>query len=268
MIRTLPATLDWRPILYRAALAITIAIGAVVTYWAIAWASFADTEAYWSAARRLMAGGELYPAALDTPDSMYYGAAYRYAPWFAVAFMPLALLPYPTAVMVWAGILFTATGYVAWRTLTARAWIPAALLLPFLLMSATDGNVQPLLIAGLLYGVERRSGSVWIAAAASLKAVPLAFVLVYVARRQWVRAGVTLALTALLVAPMLLFDLSHYPTAPGNTLLWGTLAYPLVVAGLAGATLLWKRWEWAGATAIAAMPRFWFYDLTWLLVRR
>lgn len=250
----------------RVGTAAAIGLGLVVTYWAIAWASFADTEAYWTASRRLWSGQPLYPAALDTASSMFYGAAYRYAPWFAVAFTPLALLPYKAAVVVWAAILAVAFGYVAWRVVQARAWLLGALLLPFLLHALTDGNVQPLLVAGLLYGVERRSGPLWIALAASLKGVPLAFALVYLGRRQWWRFGITLALTAALLAPMLAFDLSHYPMAPGKTLLWGTMLYPLVVGCLALAAVRWPDWRLAGVMAVVAMPRFWFYDLTWLLL--
>ena len=66
-----------------------------------------------------------------------------------------------------------------------------------------------------MWGVERRSGPIWIALGASLKAVPLALALVYAGRGEWRKAAVAAGLTALLVAPMLLFDLSGYSTDPG-----------------------------------------------------
>jgi hypothetical protein len=264
-VRTLPGMRRWA---YLLALAIAIGIGLAVTYWSLTSIGFEDVDAYWNAGLRLRDGQQLYPAALDTPTSMYYGAAYRYAPWFALVWVPLTSLPREVVTIGWAIVLFAAVAYVGW-SIRGR-WIAFATLMPFLFDAATDGNVQPLLVAGLVYGLARRSGPLWIALAASLKGAPLAFVLVYAGRRQWERAAMTLLLTILLVMPMLFFDLSHYPSDPGGRVLfYGSLLYPLVVAGLSALTMRLgrSRWAWtaAAATAIAAMPRFWFYDLTWLL---
>jgi len=256
----------WRRHAYLIALAAAIGVGLAVTYWSLTSVGMEDVSAYWSAAIRFREGQPLYPAALDTPNAMYYGEAYRYAPWFALAWVPLTYLPRELVTMAWAGTLLAAVAYVGWA-LRGR-WIAFAVLMPFLLDSATEGNAQPLLVAGLVYGLSRRSGPLWIALAASLKGVPLAFVLVYLGRRQWRQAGITVGVTVLLVAPMLLFDVSHYPTdAGGRVLFYGSLMYPVAIAVAAAATLLLarSRWGWvaAGATAVLAMPRFWTYDLTW-----
>jgi hypothetical protein len=120
--------------------------------------------------------------------------------------------------------------------------------------------------------VERRSGPLWIALAASLKLFPVLLVLVYAGRRQWLRMAAGVLLTGLLWAPALLYDLSSYPTQPGEA---GALAsIPLLyfaVAGLAiGATLALAatRYGWlAGATAVTlALPRLLVYDATYVML--
>jgi hypothetical protein len=261
----LPEVRRWA---YFVALAIASGLGLAVMYWSLTSVGFEDVAAYWSAGERLRDGQALYPAALDTPTSMYYGAAYRYAPWFALVWVPLTSLPRELVTVLWAGVLVAAVAYVGWSIRGHR--LAFAALMPFLFDAATDGNVQPLLVAGLVYGLARRSGPLWIALAASLKGAPLMFVLAYAARREWDRVAMTLLLSILLVMPMLFFDLSHYPSNPGGRVLfYGSLLYPLVVGALSALTL-WlgcsrSTWIAAAATAIATMPRFWFYDLTWLL---
>ena len=47
--------------------------------------------------------------------------------------------------------------------------------------------------------------------------VPLLWVLAYVARRQWRRALAAAALAAVLLAPLLLYDLRGYMTDPGSS---------------------------------------------------
>jgi hypothetical protein len=134
------------------------------------------------------------------------------------------------------------------------------------------GNVHPLLIAMLVLGVDRRSGPVWIAIAASLKIFPILLVVTYLGRREWMRAGLTLALSALLAAPVLLYDLSDYVTDAGSAaLLWQfPLVYVVAVAAaLIGALVLAAtRYGWlASALAVTlALPRFFLYDVPYLLV--
>jgi len=145
---------------------------------------------------------------------------------------------------------------------------------PLQLQAAVFGNVQPLLVLVLLWGVERRGGPLWIALGASLKAAPLVLALVYAGRGEWRRAGLTVALTALLVAPAFAFDLSAYPTALGGgqmslteVSVWLWLPVALVAMG-ATLALARTRFGWlAGSIAmIFTLPRLLDYEFNFVLV--
>jgi hypothetical protein len=232
-----------------------------------------DVDAYWSAAERLRAGQPLY--AYFDPDS---NVVIRYAPWFAFAWVPLTFLPRAAVEVGWATLLVVASVAATvplLRQPTRASVALAGMLGPFLLWTASRGNVHPLVVAALVLGVERRSGPLWIALAASLKAVPGIFVLVYLGRRQWGRAAAAIGLTAILTGHMLLFDLSTFAADPGGSqslLFLSPIAWAVVAAGsLTAATVLALRrskYEWLGAAvaAMATLPRFFLYDLTYLLV--
>lgn len=145
----------------------------------------------------------------------------------------------------------------------------------FLLLVASVGNAQPLIVASLVWGLDRRSGPIWVAIAASLKAAPIVFVLVYVARREWKRAAATLLLTALLTAPMLLYDLSGYTLEAGET--FGFMAVsPVAFLIVAAASVTWAvvaAWRRSPSVVIAAstatvlcLPRVFPYLFTFMLV--
>lgn len=243
---------------------------ALFTY-AIARPAGVDVSAYWNAAERLRDGGTLYaPAAANASD------LYRYAPWFAAAWIPVTYLPANAVEAAWVGLMLAAalisTLPLLWRGPTG--WAAFAIFAPLQLQGAVFGNVQPLLVLMLMWGVGRRSGPLWIALGASIKAVPLVLVLVYAGRGEWRRALLTVVLTAMLVAPMLLFDLSGYSTDPGpnQDSLAGVsllLYVPVAVAASAGTWLLARtRYAWAaGAFAmIAALPRMLSYQTSFMLV--
>jgi hypothetical protein len=151
------------------------------------------------------------------------------------------------------------------------AWLQTVFFGAVLIGISAIGNAQPLIVAMLVQGVERRSGPLWIALAASLKAVPLAFALVYLGRRQWWRFGLSCALTVLLAAPALLYGVENYVTDAGQAaLLYGVPALYFGVVAAAVLMTLWlaeSRWAWlaAGATAALALPRFFVYDVTFLV---
>jgi hypothetical protein len=99
---------------------------------------------------------------------------------------------------------------------------------------------------------------VWIALAASIKATPILYTLVYVARRQWWRVAITLVITAILLAPLVFADISNYETDPGASFSLYYYVGPLAWAAAAGASVLlaawfvWQRSEWVWvATAVA-----------------
>ncbi len=232
-----------------------------------------DASAYWAAAERLRAGQPLY--AYFDPNS---NEAIRYAPWFAYAWVPLTYLPRALVDAAWSVLLIACS--IAAVTPLLRRPTPAALAIggllgPFLLWTASRGNLQPLLVAGLAHGVERRSGPLWIALAASLKAVPILYVLVYAGRGEWGRAAIAVGLTALLTSQMLLFDLRSFAANPGGSqsllfispVAWAAAA--AVALGLAVfAAFARRRYAWVAAStaAMAVLPRFFLYDLTYLLV--
>jgi hypothetical protein len=221
---------------------------------------FEDVRAYWDAALRVREGLPLYGGVGD-PNSY---AVFRYAPWFAWMWVPLTYLPRQAAELIWGGVLAASSlGVLAAlvRLRTAAAVALAVLLLPMFFSLVQVGNVQPLLVALLAFGISRRTGPLWIALAASIKATPILYMLVYVARRQWTRVAVALAITAILLAPLLLADLSSYETDPGASFSLYYYASPLVWAIVAAASVLlaawfaWRQsdWVWVAASVAVAL---------------
>jgi hypothetical protein len=227
-----------------------------------------DASAYWDAALRLRAGEQLYPPLADTELS----EVYRYAPWFAWVWVPFSHLPRDVVMVGWSAMLLTASALALTPLVRRRAWLAVAFFGFILFGISAIGNAHPLLIAALVLGVERRSGPLWIALAASLKAVPILLVLVYLGRREWRRAATTLALTALLVAPLLFYDLAHYSTEVGAAGLLYRWLPVYVGAVLVGALLTLRlarsrhAWLTAATTLVLATPRFFIYDVSYLLV--
>lgn len=250
------------------ALAIVIGIGIGHVYWSIADWHMRDAGAYWEAAMRLRAGEPLYPAITNVEAS----EVYRYAPWFAWLTVPFTLLPVQVAGAMWSAVLVAASGAAVLPLVRERAWLTVAFFWPILIAISAGGNVHALLIAMLMIGLPRRSGPMWLAVAASLKAFPLLYVLVYVGRREWAKVAMTALLTAVLTSPMLLYDLTHYPATPGfaGLLISNPVIYAVAIAIAAIAALRWAatRWGWlaASVTVALALPRFFLYDVTFLLV--
>jgi hypothetical protein len=220
---------------------------------------FEDVDAYWDAALRLRNGEPLYLPDLD-PDSY---RVFRYAPWFAWLWVPLTFLPQAAVELAWGGLLAAASAWVLvglLRLRSAAAMALALVITPWLLSLVQVGNIQPLVVAMLAYGVSRASGPVWVGIAASLKAVPALWALVFVARRQWGRVLLAAAVTLVLLSPLLLYDLDGYMTDPGRSFSLYYYVSPAawaVGAAMSGAVavyLAWRRspWVWV-AIAVAAM---------------
>jgi hypothetical protein len=200
---------------------------------------------------------------------------YRYAPWFALPWIGLSQLPTELVEVLWAAAMVACAILAIIPVL--RAWGPAAIPVAgffggWLVAVGLNGNVQPALIALLAWGVERRWGPVAIAVAASLKAVPILYVIVYAGRGEWTRVAWTLALTAVLVAPMLLFEIPAVSLAAGESyslvavspVLWLVVAVACAVAAFALARTPYA-WPAAGLAVLMALPRAWVYDVTFLL---
>jgi hypothetical protein len=247
---------------------VIIAIGINHLFWAVTDWHLRDSGAYWEAAMRLRDGQPLFPPITNVEAS----DVYRYSPWFAWLWVPLTYLPRGVVGVAWSAVLIGASVAAILPLWRRQAWVAVLFFFPILIGISATGNVHPVLIAALVLGVERRSGPAWIAVAASLKAVPILFVVTYLGRRQWVRAALTVAITGVLVAPMLLYDLSDYVTTPGGAPLliaWPPVYVAVVVIGmLASLRLAQSRWGWlASATTVSlALPRFFLYDVTYLMV--
>ena len=249
-------------------LALIIGIGVNHVWWSIADWHLDDMNAYWEAGLRLREGGPLFPPVSDVLAS----EVYRYSPWFAWLWVPLTFLPRTVVDVAWSLALLAASVAALVPLARRRAWVAVAFFGPILIGISAGGNVHALLIAALVWSVERRSGPVWIGVAASLKLFPILFALTYIGRRQWWRAAATLAVTSILLAPYLLYDLSNYvTTAGGAALLWEwPIVYAVAVAGAMG-TGLWlapSRFGWLASSAavVLALPRSFLYDATWIMV--
>jgi hypothetical protein len=257
-------------------LALAIVIGWSVSnaWYRITDWSLSDMDAYWSAALRVREGALLYPPLADPSAA----DVYRYAPWFAWAWVPLTYLPRALVETAWSLVLILAT-VAALRPLmrpTAASIGTAALIGSMLIWATSVGNVQPLMVAVLVHGIDRRSGPLWVGIAASLKAVPIVYVLLYLGRREWSRVLATLAVAALLAAPLLITPLGNYPAGPGDSQgpLW--VLHPVLVASalalLAAFTirLASQRSSYARllavGTLLAALPRITLMDLSNLAV--
>jgi hypothetical protein len=184
---------------------------------------FQDADAYWLAAQRLREGQPLYVTALDPAQPELY----RYAPWFAYLWVPLTYLPHAVVMTLWAAVLAAAALWLI-RPIWTPAGVALALLcFPDLLRVTSTGNVQPLLLAVIAYGLTSRWGPLLIGAMSSLKGWPLAFALWWWDRRLIYAAAIAVAL----VAPIVLFDMSAYPT---SRQLWtpGMLSAALIIPRL------------------------------------
>jgi len=256
---------------------IGLLFAAMVIRIALIWSewTFGDVDAYLSAAHRLRDGLPLYAGNLD-PDSY---RVFRYAPWFAWLWVPLSYLPRDPVAWSWGALLAVASGSILVGLARLRrpaAWALAFLIAPWLLSLVQVGNIQPIVAATLAFGISRRGGPLWVGMSASLKAVPILFVLPYVARQEWRRVVVSGVVAAVLLAPMLLTDLSGYTTDPGRSFsvyyyvsptAWAIAA--VASTGLA-LVLAWRRspYVWV-ATALAVMlvpPRSHITYATYLVI--
>jgi hypothetical protein len=214
-------------------------LGYTLASWFLAWDP-ADGGAYYDAAARLTHGQPLYPTVNPEAHEVY-----RYAPWFAVAWIPLTPLPREVALHAWSLAMLACAGAAVWPLLRRPTWARvalAALIGQTLAETAMFGNAHPMVVALLVWTASRRSFPAWVGVAASVKLVPLAFALVWAGRAQWSRAAVAVGVAALLFAPMLLFDLTSYPTDPGTGLLSLYAVSPPLWAALALACLAATVW--------------------------
>lgn len=230
-----------------------------------------DSLAYWHAALRIREGAGLYPPIPDPGAS----DVYRYAPWFAYLWVPVTYLPMAWVMLVWTIMLVVASVAAVAGLAREGGLTPRLLALLFgsmLIWTAARGNVQPLMIWALVAGLPRWSGPLWVGLAASLKAVPIAFALIYVARRDWKAAAWSVAIAAILVGPMPLMGWSPIDPGPSLSLYHqvSPAVWAVIAAAATGAAVLIaiQRSRYAqvaaGLAAILVLPRLLLYDITFL----
>jgi hypothetical protein len=230
-------------------------------------------NAYWQAAMRLRDNEPLYPPVAD----LNAHDVYRYAPWFAALWVPLTLLPKTLVTIAWVALMAACTAFVLKPLVTrgAAGWVLTLVLLPMMAQSAWYGQVQPLLVTAIILSLDRTAmGPAIIGMAASMKAAPILFALVFIARRQWLRAAGAVAIALGLALPTFAFDLTHYPFDAGPTVSLWTLHPGWWLAGALSAilTAIWlaaRRSQWtvlaAGTATIMAGPRLYVDLISYLM---
>ncbi len=125
----------------------------------------ADVHAYYDAGTRLNQGLPLYPADADPNEAEFY----RYPPLLAIAFRPLALLPFPAAATIWMAVLIASfIGTLWWIGIRRRkTWLTVGILGLPIAWSVAVGQAQvPVTFLTTL-------GSPWaLALAANMKLFP------------------------------------------------------------------------------------------------
>jgi alpha-1,2-mannosyltransferase len=234
----------------------------------------ADVHAYYDAGARLNAGLPLYEQPADTNAAAFY----RYPPLLAIAFRPLALLPFPLAATLWETALAVCFAWTVWR-LGSRppVWLAFGILAMPIAWSLVVGQAQVLVTALLVVGAP------WaVALATHVKLLPALVALYWLGRRDWRALGwfgawcgiLLVAQVALEPAATIAYlgfpnlaqvgevnNLSIYAASP---LLWAVL---VVAAAVVTIRLAPTRYGWAAAVALAvlATPRLLAYQLSTLL---
>ena len=237
-----------------------------------------DADAYWLAAQRIRDGHELYSGPTGDETEIY-----RYAPWFAYAWVPLTYLGREGAFLAWRAILLLGTLAAVWPLL--RRPNPAAVTLAILLgglliTNLPAANVTPLVVGSLAIGLRTRAGPVILGVAGSLKLFPLIFVAGYLAERRWLEALTATVIGLALWLHVLAFTFvgDYAQVARASFFVGGVSLYsvsPIIWAAVAGSIglallrMIRERsgWTWlTSAIAIPlAVPRVWLPDAAYIL---
>lgn len=203
----------WERVLDRAGLvALAVAIALAIDLETSKGVGF-DLAAYLLGAQRLMAGEPLYAG---VPFVLGPFGQFLYPPPVALLFVPLAVVPFNLARLVWLLVLAALAVAVIWsfvRTMRApaRYWAAAAAVLFFpLLWEVTLGNLTLVTLALCLLAWHLRSrtfpAGLALAAALGLKLLPVALLVHLLAAGRWrivAWSGAGLALAFLLTLPFL-----------------------------------------------------------------
>jgi hypothetical protein len=237
-----------------------------------------DADAYWHAALRLRDGQALYGGSRGDETEIY-----RYAPWFAFAWVPLTYLGQANAYVVWRLILGIGSVAAIWplvRRPTPASLTLAVLMGGLLVSSLQAGNVTPLLVGMLVASLRTRVGPIVLGLAGSLKLFPLLLVAGYAAERRWTAAAVAIGVAAILWLNILAFDLRVYLRLGDPSFYLGGISLYAIspvlwaAAGLGGVLVVTalalgrSPWTWLAAAAAIPLlvPRVWLPDAAYILV--
>ncbi len=267
------------PVGARAAWSIAALVGAVVgvhTLWLhVTTDPLADVRAYYDAGARLNAGLPLYPVDADPNLAEFY----RYPPLLAIAFRPLAVLPFETAAAVWIVVVLASLAGTLWWLGLRRweTWIAVGVLGMPIAWAVAIGQAQ--VPVTLLTAI----GAPWaIALAANLKVLPALVAIWWLGRGDWRSLGAFSAWMLAIMAVQLVLEpqatvdfvatLTLEQIGEVRNISPFALSPALWVVLVAGGALLAlrlapTRWGWAAAVAISTMatPRLLSYMLMTLL---
>lgn len=248
------------------AMAVIVGVGISTLVFAVTDWHLHDMEVYLDAARRIRAGDMLYGGDVDALS------AYRYAPWFAYAWVPISHLPEPLIRIGWSAMLLAAT-FVALLPFARRpSWLLVALFGPILVGISAIGNVHAAMLALLVWGLPGRWGGVAVGIAASLKLVPILLALRFVAERRWGQLAVAVGVAVALWLPVLAFPIADVTFDPGlaRTLpvpLWLTGGFAAIGASALLAVRRSRHTTLASAVAaVALLPRLFVYEISLVIL--
>jgi len=191
-----------------------------------------------------------------TPD------AFNYSPAFAQLIWPLTLLPWPTFLVVWSGLLAAALVWLLWPLPPRWRWLTLLYVVPPVLVI---GNIEAFLAVACVLGLQRRRAWAWAWALPLLtKVTPGLGPVWFAARREWralalsVGATAAIVLVSYIAAPELwtrwVEFLAGAPTPPTQAFYPPLLVRLPVAVVLAAWAARRSRPTWLAAAMVVAMP--------------
>lgn len=231
----------------------------------------ADVHAYYDAGARLNAGLPLYDQPAGTDDAAFY----RYPPLLAIAFRPLALLPFETAALIWEAFLIVLFVLTIWRTGIRNRWtwiVLGWLAAPFA-WSLAIGQAQVAVTFLIALGAP------WaVAVSAHLKLLPALVAIYWLGRRDWRALGLFVAwaigllLLSFLLEPAGTIAYLGFPDlgqvgAVENRSLYGLSPVLWAIFGVVFTFAAWRYapsrigWHLSVALSVLVSPRLLMYQL-------
>jgi hypothetical protein len=234
----------------------------------------ADVHAYYDAGARLNAGLPLYDQPATTNDPEFY----RYPPLLAIAFRPLALLPFEVAAAIWEAFILVCFAATILRLGTnRRTWIVLGMLALPTFWSLAIGQAQVVVTLLMTLG-----SPVALALAAHLKIFPALAAIWWLGRRDLRSFGWFVAWLAVFGLIQLVLEPSGtlaFPASFGleqvgnveNRSLYAFSPQVWAIAVVAGTVVAWRlaptRYGWVAAVVLSvlATPRLLIYMLSTLV---